>query len=466
MKKIFTILTLVLISCTASAQCNAFYDGFESGALLPQWQFGTGTYTKTVTTLNPAVGGYSFEQAGSSAFYEGTFAMFPSGQPDYISFRMRTSITNSANGYVVIGDNNTTADNGVIFCYFNSTSELRFYGTTGQNFPIVADQWYHVEVQNIDWAARTSDIYLNGALILTAWPFRSASATTIDRIHLFNLNAGTAMYDEIIIGAQPLVGSELSTICANDSIVVNGTTYNAGNPSGTEVFTNVGANGCDSTVTVSLNVLPELTGFVNNTICYSDSVIVNGNVYNASTPSGTEVFANMGANGCDSTVTISLTVEQAIDTAIDTTSSPTLSASQSGVSYQWIDCDNGNAAIIGETNQSFTASINGNYAVEITVGSCSETSACKNVTEIVGLDETSKIIASIFPNPSSGLFTISLNNKGGVSYTISTIEGKIIQTGEAMNDNFIIDLENERKGIYFIKIRQANTSNLLKLVTQ
>ena len=57
------------------------------------------------------------------------------------------------------------------------------------------------------------------------------------------------------------VGTVNTTICATDSVVVNGTTYNAANPNGVEVFTS--ANNCDSTVTIALNVLPALAGVDN-----------------------------------------------------------------------------------------------------------------------------------------------------------------------------------------------------------
>ncbi len=74
MKKFIALLTITFISFQLSAQCNLFYDGFESGSLLPQWLFGTGTYTRTITTINPQVGTYAFEQTGSGLHMEGTYA--------------------------------------------------------------------------------------------------------------------------------------------------------------------------------------------------------------------------------------------------------------------------------------------------------------------------------------------------------------------------------------------------------
>jgi hypothetical protein len=102
-------------------------------------------------------------------------------------------------------------------------------------------------------------------------------------------------------------GNEIHTGCQGDNyfVVVNGTTYNESNPSGTEQLT--GSNGCDSIVTINLTFLPPSTGSETYTGCEGDGyfVIVNGTTYNEGNPTGTEVL--VGSNGCDSTVTINLT---------------------------------------------------------------------------------------------------------------------------------------------------------------
>lgn len=63
-----------------------------------------------------------------------------------------------------------------------------------------------------------------------------------------------------------------------------------------------------------------------------------------------------------------------------------LMADQSGAVYQWLDCDNGNSAIAMETNQSFTPSITGNYAVEVDMNGCIITSNCYLV-DYTGIEE-------------------------------------------------------------------------------
>jgi sorbitol-specific phosphotransferase system component IIA len=92
-----------------------------------------------------------------------------------------------------------------------------------------------------------------------------------------------------------------TTLCFGESITVNGTVYNTTTIGATEVFTNIGPFNCDSTVTVNVTVLPEKTGIVDTTLCFGESVTVNGTVYNVTTIGATEVFTNIGPFNCDST---------------------------------------------------------------------------------------------------------------------------------------------------------------------
>lgn len=69
----------------------------------------------------------------------------------------------------------------------------------------------------------------------------------------------------------------------------------------------------------------------------------------------------------------------------------TLTADMSGATYQWLDCDNNYAEIPGETNQWYTASTVGHYAVRITYSNLCEmievdTSSC-HLVQIADIDE-------------------------------------------------------------------------------
>jgi len=249
-----------------------------------------------------------------------------------------------------------------------------------------------------------------------------------------------------------LTGTNNTTICAEDSVTINGTVYNAANPTGTEVFTGIGANACDSTVTVALNVLPVLTGSETSTICNNDSIVVKGTTYNAANPTGTEVFTGIGANSCDSTVTINLTVISAIDITT-TTSGVTITSNEVGATYQWIDCNNGNAAIVGEVGVSYSATVNGDYAVVITAGSCTDTSACININS-VGITQTALADhMTIYPNPSNGQFTIDMGaSYSSVTVMVMDMSGKMIQNNTYNSEQLINIKLDTPAGIYVVRV--------------
>ncbi|MFN7115153.1 MAG: gliding motility-associated C-terminal domain-containing protein [Saprospiraceae bacterium] len=123
------------------------------------------------------------------------------------------------------------------------------------------------------------------------------------------------------------------TICTTDSIVVNGTVYNQNNPRGTEIFVGGSATGCDSLVNVNLQFFPTAVFDLNSTLCEGDSIIVNGKVYNQAKPSGTELIPGSSINSCDSIINVQLTFLEIARTNIDTTLCPGESLVVNGTTY-------------------------------------------------------------------------------------------------------------------------------------
>jgi hypothetical protein len=107
-----------------------------------------------------------------------------------------------------------------------------------------------------------------------------------------------------------------TTVCTNDSVIVNGTVYNAANPAGTEIYTAV--NGCDSIVEVNLAFQLPASGQELYSGCMGDGyfVSVNGTMYNESNPVGIENITTVA--GCDSIVSIELLFENCCSSVIDT----------------------------------------------------------------------------------------------------------------------------------------------------
>ena len=75
--------------------------------------------------------------------------------------------------------------------------------------------------------------------------------------------------------------------------------------------------------------------------------------------------------GCNEATSASVTLTVNELNANVVQSGITLTATQSGANYKWVNCNNGNQPIAGANGQSFTPTVNGSYAVEIVLNSCS-----------------------------------------------------------------------------------------------
>ncbi len=91
-------------------------------------------------------------------------------------------------------------------------------------------------------------------------------------------------------------------VCAEKGYVVGNITYTV---SGTYKTTIKSSIGCDSTVTLNLTVLAKKESSITRTVCDKQTVTIGTTVFSLS---GTYVEKIKAANGCDSTVTLNLTV--------------------------------------------------------------------------------------------------------------------------------------------------------------
>ena len=176
----------------------------------------------------------------------------------------------------------------------------------------------------------------------------------------------------------PTSSIDSHTAC-NSYTWVDGNTYTASN--NTATYTTTNAAGCDSVVTLDLTINPQSTSSIIETACESYTA-PDGQVYNSS---GNYSSTIPNAAGCDSVISIDLTINPLPSNDV-TQNGATLTATQTVAAYQWVDCDNDFAIVTGEINQSFTPISTGNYAVIVTVNGCSDTSDCRLV-DYTGIGE-------------------------------------------------------------------------------
>ncbi|MGC6421117.1 MAG: SBBP repeat-containing protein [Chitinophagales bacterium] len=255
-------------------------------------------------------------------------------------------------------------------------------------------------------------------------------------------------------------GTDVITAC--DSYTwIDGQTYTASNDTAT--FTLMNAAGCDSVVTLDLTINNSTTGTDVITACDSYTWI-DGTTYTSS--NNTAMFTLTNAAGCDSVVTLDLTINSVSDI---TTSliGVTITATNSTATYQWLDCDNGFAPISGETNQAFMATANGNYAVELTENGCIDTSACVSITTVGFTENSFGDAFAVYPNPTAGNFSINL----GAFYDhaevrITDVSGSVIQTKSILQTQQIDLSITSPPGLYIVTVDAGEKRAIIRVVKE
>jgi hypothetical protein len=218
--------------------------------------------------------------------------------------------------------------------------------------------------------------------------------------------------------------------------------------------------GCDSVITIDLTIDTNaiFTSTIEDTACFS-YISPSGNYIWTSSATYTDTIPNV--QGCDSIITIQLTVDTVNVGVMD--SIHTLTAEVSGATYQWLNCDSNYIAITGETNQSFTATQNGNYAVLVTENGCSDTSSCYTIFSIAIPENDFQNEITISPNPTSGKCFVDLGqHHKNLTVSIVNIFGQIIHT-ETYNNTERLELDiNGAPGYYLIQLTgdQSGTANI------
>jgi len=166
--------------------------------------------------------------------------------------------------------------------------------------------------------------------------------------------------------------------------------------------------------------------------------------------------------GYDSIIIVNLTIISS-DASV-TQNQSVLTANAAGAAYQWINCDNGDTPIEGESNQTFTATTDGNYAVIVNENGCIDTSVCFTVNITGLLNNTFNHNITLYPNPTDGSFSIDLGRiYPNAEITITELNGRIIRKDNMINSRFKDLYISESPGMYLLIITSGNKKAIFKI---
>ena len=219
-----------------------------------------------------------------------------------------------------------------------------------------------------------------------------------------------------------------------------------------------------------LALMNSTSNFVNGVPGNTEGSLTESTCSAYTVPSGKRTYSTSGtfkdtianANGCDSIMTIFLTINE-VNTNVVQSGDTLLAVAGSG-SYQWIDCSDF-SVITDATKREFIPNASGDYAVIVIDNGCTDTSNCFTVNIITGIQSfQSNSLADIYPNPTTGVVNVKLNKSFEKAHLdVIDVTGKTIHSQALYKKNTALNFDKP-KGIYFIRILSDSEVRIIKLI--
>lgn len=426
---------------------------------------GTGPWTQLGSGFMSGSYALSAPLAGSTRCYRCKVTCLNSGGSDYSSLICISSLNPYSHTYVTIcpsqlpynwnGQSYTTS--GIYTASFANASGCDSIAILHFNITIPS------HTSNLSVCQNQLPYSWNGQLLYTAGIFSdtllNASANGCDSISVLIFS----------IYPTPTYSSSFS-VCPNQlPYSWNGQLLTtAGIYSDTLLSASV--NGCDSIsiLNFSINPIPTNTGSLS--VCQNQLPYLWNGQSLSTAGIYSDTLLNASMYGCDSISTLNFSINPMPDSTT-TLSGTTITSNQVSVPslYQWIDCSN-NQPIISAFANSFTATTNGSYAVVVSNGFCTDTSACVTVST-VGVDNLKSISnIHVFPNPTSSILYIDLNNPTSQNITLKLLDisGRIANQKTVKVNSGLqhlnMDMAELPKGMYTLEVYENGVRKLIQKV--
>jgi hypothetical protein len=331
----------------------------------------------------------------------------------------------------------------------------------------------------------------------------SPTSTTVYTVTGTNtLSCSSTNTVSLLVNPLPVLStipaSTFICVGGNASILVNGAntyvwnttstlnTINV-NPIVTTTYTAVGTNtnGCTNTITAAVNVNTiTITASSNTSICTGQSAPLTANgavtyTWNSVfafqnitvTPSVNTVYnvAATDVNGCFHTRSVSINlyalpnVSASLPSTVICLGETTTITANGANTYQWNNGSAGSSIVVSPTvNVVYTYSV-----VGTNTNNCSSSSivnlrvsACTGIAQ-AQLDASG---VSVYPNPTSGEFTIEFAENAVKTIVVMDVTGRIILSNNNVTDATRVNLNSFANGVYYVKVISSNSSKVVKIV--
>ncbi|CAG5082383.1 poly(ethylene terephthalate) hydrolase family protein [Parvicella tangerina] len=239
--------------------------------------------------------------------------------------------------------------------------------------------------------------------------------------------------------------------------------------------------GCSITESVTITDVggPTVSSTTNMVSCYglsdgSASLSITGGTSPYTEDWGVNDPANLSAgtynytvtdgNGCITQGMVTITEPSAIDVGVSLVNNELTANNTAASGYQWIDCGDG-SGLSGENLSTFTPSVDGNYAVIVTEGACSDTSSCTLVQGLGVSEPLDELNLVVYPNPSNGHLTVVYNLLETMIIDVYQIDGKHCQTNRISSSGEMIELPHA-PGVYLLRCSTEDKTTFISVTRE
>lgn len=291
-----------------------FSETFENSTLGDFINLSSSDYTTTIQTTGAPQGGKYLRLTGSGYINSGLSGSFSNSQPEYLSYRVKDDSYGYFHGGVHIGTGTTYTGYKFLFYSEFVYNQLRLYYNNASgnlvNTQLAQNQgtWFNIELKNIDFTAKTYDIYVDGVLTVSNAHFIDNTLNDINNFLVYNSSYGDIGLDDFQVSAKNYL----------NKITYNPKTGSLTNGSSNVIFINADATNLNAGVywlqfVVSSNdtaldglIIPlrlEVTG--TEILSQGDTCLNFGTVYTGFIQQDSVLLSNSGCDTLDFTSIIS-----------------------------------------------------------------------------------------------------------------------------------------------------------------
>jgi len=320
----------------------------------------------------------------------------------------------------------------------------------------------HTETLNLTVNSSTSNSTTQTACDSYTWSVDGNTYTTSGTYTDVSTNAAGCDHTETLNLTVNSSTSSTDTHVACDSFMwyCDGNTYTSSNNTATYVYTN--ASGCDSTVTLDLTINSSTSNSTTATACDTYTWSVDGNTY---TTSGTYTDVSTNTDGCDHTETLELTINSVISSISQSGDSLFAITTPIGLTANWYNIQTEDATtriwLMEEGATTFMPRFDCSYFIVVSDNACIDTS------EIYSYGANAARIGSFItsPNPTSGLVNVKFDNPKNqfVMFKLISNNGSKLDEFITVENNLNIDLSNYPSGSYYLYFNSEDATQGCRL---